>query len=191
MASWFPFFKKSTTVSVSDDPVVDPVADHVAQHVADPVADHVAQHVADPVADPVAQPVADPVAQPVAQPIAWPNKTKNRQIHWMVTDCTHYRNAEINVRCTFFSNLRAASYAFKNTVDNAIDRYEDDFYKVDHSDVKKENEEFFTLKKFDGDNRGHYYHRSREFECGGVRVYLSEVHLGRDCCVELGGPSSW
>ena len=78
--------------------------------------------------------------------------------------------------CTFFSNLRDASSAFKNRVENAIDRHEHDFYKNDHSHVKKQYEEFFTLKKFDGDNRSHDYHKSREFDCGGVRVYLSEVH---------------
>ena len=58
MASWFPFFKKSAIVSVSDDPVADPVAqpelqavaDPVSQHVSNPMIDHVSDHVSDHIA---------------------------------------------------------------------------------------------------------------------------------------------
>ena len=39
---------------------------------------------------------SDVVAQPDI--VVSTKKIKNRQIHWMVTDCTHYRNAEQNVR---------------------------------------------------------------------------------------------
>ena len=169
MASWFSFFKKSAVVK--SDVVAQPGTTN-----SDVVAQSDFTN-------------SDVVAQPDI--VISPKKKKNRQIHWMVTDCTHYRNAKQNVRCTFFSNLRDASLAFKETVESAIDRQEYDFYKVNHDHIKKENKEFFTRKKFDDNNHSYYYHKSREFECGGVYVYLSEVHLGKNYCVELGGPRGW
>ena len=129
MASWFPFFKKLAVVK----------SDAVAQSDftnSDVVAESDFTN-----SDVVAQPGitnSDVVAQPDI--VVSTKKIKNRQIHLMVTDCTHYRNAEQNVRCTFFSNLRDASLAFKDTVRSAIDRQEYDFYKVNHDYVKKERE---------------------------------------------------
>ena len=36
-------------------------------------------------------------SQPVADPAANCHKTKMRQIHWMVRDCTRYRDADTDV----------------------------------------------------------------------------------------------
>jgi hypothetical protein len=165
MFTWlFAFFRKPD-VAEPDTPVAEDV---VATHVTD---------IADPAAEAI--PIADVLDNAEERNI---KKTKNRQINWMISDCTEYRN-DHGVRCTFYSNLRDASLAFRTIVENAIDRMKDDYYKCNFDNVSEEAEEFFTSQEFD--SRTHVYHKGRAFSKDYIRVYLSEVHLGKNYCAEI------
>jgi len=118
---------------------------------------------------------SDAVAPAVAAP---------EQIRWMVTNLTKYRN-DSKVRCQFFSNFADASYAFYTTVDCAIERVKDDFRGCNYGKAEELRDEFFTFTWLDSENDELVVHKSREFECTGVNVYLSEVHPGDDKCVIL------
>ena len=128
----------------------------------------------------------DTVRSNVAAKPAREKKKKNRQVHWMITDRTQYRNEEHNARCTFYSNLRDASDAFYSTVGAAIDQLKHDSNYDYYDNVHNTKDEFFNMEAV----KGRTYHKSRAFECGGVHVYLSEVHLGQNYCVLLGGSES-
>jgi hypothetical protein len=175
--------------------VAEPVA---AATVTDDVdATPVTKDVVEPVVD-VAAELFNPISHMVVDTtLEVHKKSKGRQIHWMISDCTKYRNDQ-GTRCTFYSNLRDASVSFYVIVNDAIRRMQDEYNKHNFDNASKKADTFFTFREFNGDithnrferpelnSNTHIYHKGRAFECDGIYVYLSHLHLGENYSVELG-----
>jgi hypothetical protein len=192
MFTWlFAFFRKPAaaepTTPVAAATVIDDVAEPVTENVAEPVI----SKAADELFNPISHMVVDTTLEVH-------KKSKSRQIHWMISDCTKYRNDQ-GTRCTFYSNLRDASVSFYVIVNDAIHRMQDEYNKHNFDNASKKADTFFTFREFEGDvtyNRFerpeldssniHVYHKGCAFECDGIYVYLSHLHLGENYSVELG-----